>query len=59
MGNKSILRIRDGNKIREQLRCPAAYYVSCGTVHLWAKGRKKSNDRAQKTSEFNLKQHVI
>jgi len=46
-------------KIREQFRCPATYHVSCGTAHLWAKGRKKSNDRAQKTSEFQPKPHVI
>jgi hypothetical protein len=59
MDNKPILWMRDGNKIREQFMCPVTYYVSCATVHLWAKGRKKSNERAQKTSKFNLKQHVI
>ena len=51
--------MRNGNKIREQFRCPATYHVICGTAYLWAKGRKKSNDLAEKTSEFHLKQHVI
>jgi hypothetical protein len=59
MDKKPILLMREGNKVREQFRCPAGFYVSCGTVHLWTKDRKKSNDRAQKTSEFHLKQHVI
>jgi len=51
--------MRGGNKIREQFRCPASCYVSCGTAHLRAKDRKKSNGRAQKTSELNTKQHAI
>ena len=59
MSYKSILWMRDFQKIREQFRCPATYYVRCGAAHLWAKGRKKSNDCAQKTSEFHLKQNVI